>query len=135
MISRKFNPKVCFKSVLIICAVTSIFIFGSCTSEESNGYPGHVYFPAGGATYEIRGDKEIGYMSIITDYGNGTEEPGFERNDTLFATYQWLTAKQKTGETILILEASPLKKGDTKKLTLHGIFYPNEYMEMVIFHK
>ena len=81
------------KSEIYIISLLLSFLLVACGSTDNYGYPSKVTFEKSGGTKICSGTSGC-YQVEINDYngdGNATYSKG--ENDTIIATYDWLTVK------------------------------------------
>lgn len=85
------------KAKLWAISVAIFAILTSCGPTDNFGYPSKVTFGREGGTKICSGTSSFYYVGINNYDGNGSRIPQQGENDTLVATYKWLTVKYRIG--------------------------------------
>jgi hypothetical protein len=96
-------------------------LLAACNSTDNYGYPSNITFEKEGGTKVCSGTSGC-YLVEIHEYngdGNATYSKG--ENDTIIATYDWLTVKFRQYTEVLSITASPNTTGKKRTLYLSGM--------------
>ena len=115
-----------------LVALLLLLLLVACGPTDNYGYPSKINFGKEGGT-KICSGKEGFYDITIDDYnGYGETKLSKGENDTIIATYYWLTAKFKrlVGPEIKII-AEPNTTGKKRTLYVYGPIY-NDYVTIKV---
>ncbi|EGN57929.1 hypothetical protein PRBRB14_16690 [Hallella multisaccharivorax DSM 17128] len=108
------------REIYLISLLLSLLLV-ACGSTDNYGYPSHITFEKDGGTKVCSGTSGC-YQVEIHDYngdGNTTYSKG--ENDTIIATYDWLTVKFRLYTEVLKITALPNTTGKKRTLYLSGM--------------
>lgn len=110
------------RRILFYTLLLSYFMLTSCETFDNYGYPGKVTFDRDGGTKTIDGGNSFYHVEINDYNGNGNAKITDGENDTIIATYDWLSVKYRwCRDKHIILEALPNTTGKKRTLYVYGM--------------
>ena len=111
----------------LIISLLLLNILGSCIEFDNKGYPQKIVFSYEGGEEQFNGYEP--FMDFSIDSHLSEVEDGY-----MMLTHEWLTVKQKLGDTKLILIAQPMTSGKSRELWIRGNF-GREVCDIVVKQK
>ena len=110
------------KRNIFIAFLLVLLLLTSCDRENNFGYPYKVTFGREGGTKICSGTDVCGFIEIANYNGNGTGTAWKPTDDSIKATYDWLTVKcKKPDVTQLVMTTAPNHTGKRRRLYVYGM--------------